>query len=83
MAHQVSYTYNKKQKRIPFSYQKYHHIYEAIAIEEGIDLTKYRQMEQQVESVSKGTKAVREFRKSYFLKLGVTDVWFHKDGLDK
>ena len=66
MAHLVSYTYKNENKKIPFSYQQFHHIYEAVAAAEGIDLRQYMIIEKQVEDVSKGTTSVREFRKNHY-----------------
>lgn len=83
LAHLITYTYKKQDKKIPFSYRQFHHIYEAAAAEEGIDLTQYLIMEKQVEDVSKGTKSVREFRKNHFTKLGFTNMWFIKDGIEE
>ena len=83
MAHLVSYTYKNENKKIPFSYQQFHHIYEAVAAAEGIDLRQYMIIEKQVEDVSKGTTSVREFRKNHFTKLGFSKVWFIKDGIEE
>lgn len=83
MTHLVRYTYKNVEKTIPFSYQQFHHIYEAAAVAEGLDIKQYLIMEKQVEDVSKGTSAVREFRKNHFTKLGFSKVWFIKDGIEE
>ncbi|MDG3088153.1 DUF2960 family protein [Vibrio hannami] len=69
MARTIIYVYKKQEKTLTFSYEKYRTIHEAVAEAEGIDLTEYLKMEQQVEAVS-DTKAVRDYRDSYFKKLG-------------
>ncbi|MBY5944260.1 DUF2960 domain-containing protein [Photobacterium rosenbergii] len=70
MSRTIIYTYKNEEKTITFSYSQYHTIHEAVAAAEGIDLTDYLKMEQQVEAVSSGSKAVRDFRDSHFRKLG-------------
>ncbi|PSW21899.1 DUF2960 domain-containing protein [Photobacterium sanctipauli] len=70
MSRTIIYTYKKQEKTMTFSYSQYRTIHEAVAAAEGIDLTQYLQMEQQVEAVSSGSKAVRDFRDSHFRKLG-------------
>ncbi|WED23205.1 DUF2960 domain-containing protein [Vibrio sp. JC009] len=69
MARTIIYTYKKQEKTLTFSYEKYRTIHEAVAEAEGIDLTEYLKMEQQIEAVS-DTKAVRDYRDNYFKKLG-------------
>ncbi|GAL04206.1 hypothetical protein JCM19237_2357 [Photobacterium aphoticum] len=70
MSRTIIYTYKDEEKTLSFSYSQYHSIHEAVAAAEGIDLTNYLKMEQQVEAVSSGSKAVRDFRDSHFRKLG-------------
>ncbi|UTM59120.1 DUF2960 domain-containing protein [Photobacterium sp. CCB-ST2H9] len=70
MARTVIYTYKNQEKSISFSYSQFRSIHEAVAAAEGIDLTDYLKMELQVEAVSSGEKAVRDFRDSHFRKLG-------------
>ncbi|MGF1725588.1 DUF2960 domain-containing protein [Photobacterium nomapromontoriensis] len=70
MSRTIIYTYKMEEKTLPFSYSQYRSIQEAVAAAEGIDLTNYFKMEQQVEAVSSGSKAVRDFRDSHFRKLG-------------
>ncbi|WP_311568152.1 DUF2960 domain-containing protein [Photobacterium arenosum] len=70
MSRTIIYTYKDQEKYISFSYSQFRSIHEAVAAAEGIDLTGYLKMEQQVEAVSSGEKAVRDFRDSHFRKLG-------------
>lgn len=73
MARTIIYVYNKQEKTLPFSYEKYRNIHEAVAAAEGIDITQYLKMEQQIEAVS-DTKAVRDYRDNYFRKLGFSKI---------
>ncbi|MCL9783293.1 DUF2960 domain-containing protein [Vibrio sp. S4M6] len=69
MARTIIYTYKNEQKSLTFSFEKHRNIHEAVAEAEGIDLTEYLKMEQQIEAVS-DTKAVRNYRDAHFRKLG-------------
>lgn len=69
MSRTISYTYKNNPKTLSFSYREYRSIHEAVAAHEGIDLSEYLKMEQSVEAVS-DQKTVREYRDSYFKKLG-------------
>ena len=69
MARTIIYTYKKQEKTLLFSYEKHRNIHEAVAEAEGIDISNYLKMEQQIEAVS-DTKAVRDYRDNYFKKLG-------------
>lgn len=69
MTRTILYTYKKEEKTLLFSYQNHRSIHEAVAEAEGIDLSGYLKMEQQIEAVS-DTKAVRDYRDNYFKKLG-------------
>lgn len=70
MSRTIIYTYKKEEKEIIFSFDQFRNIHEAVAAAEGIDLTSFLKMEQQVEAVSNSSKAVRDFRDSHFRKLG-------------
>ena len=48
MARAITYKFKGQPRQIPFSYDKFHDIYEAVAAAEGIDLTQFLKMEQQV-----------------------------------
>ncbi|PWI34128.1 DUF2960 domain-containing protein [Vibrio albus] len=69
MARTIIYIYKEQEKTLPFSYEKHRTIQEAVAEAEGIDLSEYLKMEQQIEAVS-DSKAVRDYRDNYFRKLG-------------
>lgn len=78
MSRTIIYTYKNQEKQLSFSYDQYHTIHEAVAAAEGIDLTEYLKMEQQVEAVSKTAKAVKDFRDSHFRKLGFGKITLAK-----
>ncbi|MGF1684526.1 DUF2960 domain-containing protein [Photobacterium makurazakiensis] len=78
MSRTIIYTYKMQEKTLTFSYSQHRSIHEAVAAAEGIDLTQYFQMEQQVEAVSSGSKAVRDFRDSHFRKLGFGKITLAK-----
>ncbi|OXX47318.1 hypothetical protein B9J85_04040 [Vibrio sp. V11_P1A41T118] len=58
MARTILYTYKNEDKTLTFSYEKHHNIQEAVAEAEGIDITDFLKMEQQLEMIS-DAKAVR------------------------
>lgn len=69
MSRTILYTYKDEEKTLTFSYQQYRTIHEAVADAEGIDISEYLKMEQQIEAIS-DTKAVRNYRDNHFKKLG-------------
>ncbi|MFV0446856.1 MAG: DUF2960 family protein [Vibrio sp.] len=69
MARTIIYTYKNEEKTLTFSYQQHRNIHEAVAEAEGIDITEYLKMEQQLEHIS-DTKAVRNYLDNHFKKLG-------------
>ncbi|WCE31153.1 DUF2960 family protein [Vibrio sp. SCSIO 43137] len=77
MARTILYEYKKQHKTLQFSYEKFRSIHEAVAAEEGIDISEYLKMEQQIEAVS-DTKAVRDYRDNYFKKLGFGKITLAK-----
>ncbi|MEI6858892.1 MAG: DUF2960 domain-containing protein [Shewanella sp.] len=79
MAVRVTYKYNQQAKEINFTYDKHHDIHEAIAAAEGVDLSDYHMMEQQVAISSKGSAAVRDFRDKEFARMGFSDIYYIKD----
>lgn len=79
MARQVTYKFKGKTKIINFSFDKHHDIYEAAADAEGIDLTRFLAMEQQVAMTSKGSQAVKDFRINEFARFGLTEIYFVRD----
>jgi hypothetical protein len=62
-----------------FAKDKYHDMYQAIAAAEGIDLTNYLSMVQQIEMTSKGSASVRNFRDQEFARMGFSDIYFIKE----
>ncbi|ALM92435.1 MULTISPECIES: DUF2960 family protein [Alteromonas] len=80
MAHKVRYKFNGVAKEINFSYSRYQNMHEAVADAEGIDLTQFLQTEQQLASISKDKKTVRNFRDAEFVKMGFSDLYFLKNG---
>lgn len=46
MARAITYKFKGQPRKIAFSYDKFHDIYEAVAAAEGIDLTAFLKMEQ-------------------------------------
>ncbi|AXV66352.1 MULTISPECIES: DUF2960 domain-containing protein [Pseudoalteromonas] len=79
MARRITYTFKNQPREINFSKDKYRDMYHAIAAAEGIDLSNYLKMEQQIEMTSKGSAAVRNFRDQEFAKMGFSDIYFIKE----
>ncbi len=73
MARTILYTYKGDEKTLTFSYQSHRNIHEAVAEAEGIDISAYLKMEQQIEAVS-DTKSVRNYRDNHFRKLGFDKI---------
>ncbi|WP_100752287.1 DUF2960 domain-containing protein [Vibrio salilacus] len=73
MSRTILYTYKDEEKTLTFSYQQHHSIHEAVAEAEGIDISGYLKMEQQIEAIS-DTKAVRNYRDNHFRKLGFSKI---------
>ena len=73
MARTILYTYKDQDKTLTFSYEKHRNIHEAVAEAEGIDISAYLKMEQQIEAVS-DTKAMRNYRDNHFRKLGFEKI---------
>ncbi|TFH92332.1 DUF2960 domain-containing protein [Vibrio ouci] len=69
MARTILYTYKNEDKTLTFSYQQHRNIHEAVAEAEGIDISEYLKMEQQIEAIS-DTKSMRNYRDNHFRKLG-------------
>lgn len=79
MARQISYTYKKQRKVINFSYDKFRDMYEAVAAAEGIDLTAFLAMEQQVAMTAKRGAAVKNYRQQEFSRMGFADIAFVRE----
>lgn len=79
MAHKITYKFNGIEKEINFSYSEFRNMHEAVASAEGVDLTKFLKMEQQLEAITRNKYAPRNFRDAEFLKMGFSDLYFHKN----
>ncbi|MCB5227580.1 DUF2960 domain-containing protein [Alishewanella sp. 16-MA] len=79
MARQVSYTFKGQKKVIAFSYDRFVDLYEAVAAAEGIDLTAFLAMEQQLHHTAKDKAAVKNFRSQSFSKMGFADIAFVRE----
>ncbi|MDO2948441.1 DUF2960 family protein [Aeromonas simiae] len=80
MAFTITYRYRKQLKSIGYANDKHHSIYDAIATAEGIDLARYRAMEEQVVNISRrDRKMLKEFRENYFRELGFSDIAIVRD----
>ncbi len=79
MSRHISYKYKGQWKKIPFSYDKYPDSYEAVAAAEGIDLTAFRKMEQQVAMTAKGKGALKDYRKNAFIQMGFSEILLLRD----
>lgn len=77
MTKSITYIYKKEEKIIPFSYQLHYDIFEAVAKAENIDLTEFYKTEQRLKLISDGT-SVKNYRDSYFKKLGFEKIWLNK-----
>ena len=84
MSHKITYSYHGEPREMQFSYSQFRNMHEAAASNEGVDITKFLQMEQQIEAISNGKKsAARNYRDAEFEDMGFSDFYFHKDGGDK
>ncbi len=83
MAHKVTYSYEGEARELLFTYSEFHNMHEAVAHAEGIDLSKFLQMEQEIIAITRDKKAARNFRDSEFDKMGFSDMYFWKNGGDE
>lgn len=74
MARLVSYEFRGQQKTINFAFDKYRDIFEAAAAAEGIDISAFLKMEQQVALTAKGGGALKSFRLHEFARMGFSNV---------
>lgn len=79
MARIVTYKFKGVVKTIPFSYSKFRDLYEAAAAAEGIDITSFLAMEQQLEMTSRGQGIVKNYRQKEFARMGFTELGFVRD----
>lgn len=82
MARQVAYTFKGVTKVINFSFDKFHDVYEAAAAAEGIDLSRFLAMEQQVAMTAKRKGALRNYRETEFQRMGFSNIRLLKDEED-
>ncbi len=75
----VTYKFKGQARRIPFSYDKFHDMYEAAAAAEGIDLKSFLAMEQQVAMTTRHKSAVKDYRIKEFTRMGFSELFLHKD----
>ncbi len=73
MSRTILYTFKNEDKTLPFTYERYRNIHEAVADAEEIDISEYLRMEAQLEAIS-DAKAVKNYRDNYFKKLGFTRI---------
>lgn len=73
MSRTILYTFKNEEKTLPFSYERFRNIHEAVADAEGFDISEFLKMETQLEAIS-DSKAVKNYRDNYFKKLGVTKI---------
>ena len=78
MARQIVYIFNKKEKVINFTYDKFRDIHEAVAAAEGIDLTSFLMMEEQVKMTAKDKSAIKDYRETEFARMGFGRIQFLK-----
>ena len=79
MARQITYVFKGKRKIIPFSYSLFHDMYEAAAAAENVSITRFLEMEKQLELVSRGQGIVKNYRQKEFAKMGFSEIAFVRD----
>ncbi|KGK00422.1 DUF2960 domain-containing protein [Thalassotalea sp. ND16A] len=79
MARVVTYKFNGVTKTIPFSFSRFHDMYEAAAAAEGVDIKNFLAMEQQLELTSRGQGIVKNFRQKEFARMGFSDIAFVRE----
>ncbi len=79
MALKLQYTYKGHTKVVGYANDKHHSMFEAAAAAEGLDLSRYQMLEQQVQMSTRDKKAHRDFRDNYFRDLGFSDIQVIRD----
>ncbi|MBO1520099.1 DUF2960 domain-containing protein [Oceanisphaera pacifica] len=80
MAFRIRYHYGKQLKEMGYANDKHHSVYDAIAKAEGVDLTEYHRMEDQLAGVCRNDrKTLKDFREEYFRKLGFSDIVIERE----
>ncbi|MCU4674627.1 DUF2960 domain-containing protein [Catenovulum sp. 2E275] len=79
MARKVSYIFKGQFKEIQFSYDRFRDKHEAVAAAEGVDLTRFLQMEEQLKSFPKQGAAAKNYRETEFKRMGFEQIQFVRD----
>lgn len=80
MAFKITYTYKKQAREIGYANDKFNSIYDAVAAAEGIDLTRFHAMEEQLAQVCRrDKKSVKDYRENYFKELGFSNIVIERD----
>jgi len=79
MARFIQYVFKGTTKQIPFSYDKYRDMYEAVAAAESIDLKQFFEMERQVTAIARQGAASKNYRQQAFKQFGFSDIKLLKD----
>ncbi|GAA4887395.1 DUF2960 family protein [Ferrimonas pelagia] len=74
MALKLKYSYNGETKIIGYANDKHFSMFEAAAAAEGLNISNYQMLEQQVRSSTRDKQAHRDFRDNYFRDLGFDEV---------
>ncbi|AWB68905.1 DUF2960 domain-containing protein [Saccharobesus litoralis] len=79
MARKIQYTFKGETKLINFAFDRFNDAHEAAAAAEGIDITRFLAMEQQLQMSTRDKKAWRSYRDGEFQKMGFGDIRLVKD----
>ncbi len=82
MARKVSYKFKGQYKEIQFSFDRYRDKHEAVAAAEGIDLTRFLQMEEQLKNFPKQGAATKNYREVEFKRMGFEAIQFVREESD-
>lgn len=74
MAITITYSYLGQARSLPYANDKYHDIYEALAKAEGVDLSAFLAMEQQLRALTRDKQALKDYREKEFARLGFADI---------
>lgn len=79
MALKIQYEFNGEPRTINYANDKYHDIYEALAAEEGIDLTQFLEMERQILALTRDKSARKDYRDNEFERFGFSSIQVIKE----
>ena len=80
MASKLTYPSKKQATQIGYANDKFNSIYDAVAAAEGIDLTRFHAMEEQLAQVCRrDKKSVKDYRENYFKELGFSSIVIERD----